>query len=112
MVGGKVIEVVSQDGRLWVNVRDINYPKATCAIYVERNETSERIKPGDSLWWQGGVAMWTPQEYASVGCQHREHIDCTGRAGVDYDIQIPRLSYSGVDRPEGHDIFDHTEVSM
>jgi hypothetical protein len=112
MVGGKVIETVLQAGRVWVNVCDRVHPKDTCAIYVERNANSEAIQMGDSLWWQGGVAYWTPQEYTAVGCQHREHTDCTGHVGTDYDIQIPRLSYSGVGRPEGHDVFDHDLIQV
>jgi len=110
MVGGIVIEVVPGEGRVWVNIRDGVHTKDVCAVYVTRNPTSERIKPGDALWWQGSLCFWTPQEYSAVGCQHREHVDCTGKVGVDYDIQIPRVSYSGVGRPEGHDILDHTEV--
>lgn len=105
MVGGLVIETVAAADRVWVNVRDTRHPKDTCAIYVERNADAERIAPGDSLWWQSGFAMWTPA--ANVTDDHGQL-----RAGVDYDIQIPRLSYSGVGRPEGHDVLDHEEVAV
>lgn len=84
MVGGKVIETIIVDDRVWVNVRDRTYPKETCAIYVERNPVSEAISEGDSLWWQGRLAFWTP-----VGANFS-------------DLEIPRRSYSGVARPEGH----------
>lgn len=111
MVGGTVIEVVPGDGRVWVNVRDDVCPKESCAVYVERNETAERVTPGDALWWQSDNAYWTPKVNRAGECQHREHITCERRAGVDYDIPIRRLSYSGVGRPEGHDVFDHEEIS-
>ena len=57
---------------------------------------SASLKIGDALWWQGGVAMWTPQENR-VGDDEatRRGLKC----GVDYDIQIPRRGYSGVSQP-------------
>jgi hypothetical protein len=96
MVGGKVIETIILNDEVWVNARD-NYPPRKpdeCAIYVERNSDSERIAVGDSIWWQGGWAMWTPasREFA--------------------DRKIPRASYSGVGRPEGHDVLDHEEIAV
>lgn len=89
-VGGKVVDVVRAEGRVWVNTRDQS--KTVCAIYIERNQTSERIQPGDSLWWQGPWAMWTPEDAlrSSDG----------GKSGKDFDIRIPRASYSGVSAPE------------
>lgn len=98
MVGGKVIEIADVPGRpeaIYVDVRDKN---DTCAILVERNENSERIQIGDSLWWQSGYAMWTPQENADKTCDHEHHYSCQ-RCGVDYDIRIPRIGYSGVVYP-------------
>lgn len=91
MVGGKVIEVCNVPGRngvLFVNCADRPYKKIeTCAILVEDNETSQKIQVGDSLWWQGWWAMWTPQ--ASVS---KDNAKC----GVDYDIRIPKVSGSGI----------------
>jgi len=91
MVGGRVIEVCAVKefpGRLFVDVCDRPYSRLeTCTIYVERNETSERIQVGDSIWWQGRNAMWTPQDSQRL------------RAGVDHDIVIPRIGYSGVRHP-------------
>lgn len=81
MVGGTVIEVIELPKKIWVNVKDTTY-KDTAAIYIERNKDSERIVVGDSIWWQGKFAMWTP-----------------GTREVA-DVKIPRLSYSGVGRPE------------
>lgn len=96
MVGGKVIEVAEVPGRpevLYVDCADMpsGWRKPdTCAIMVERNQASERIQIGDSLWWQGRSAMWTPQE----NCGKPD-----GRQGVDFDIIIPRVGYSGVKHP-------------
>lgn len=110
MIGGKIVEIIMEAERVFVNVADTTYPKDRAAIYVERNANSEAMSTGDSLWWQGRYAMWTPQSYQGRSCEHREHITCQGSAGVDYDIQIPRLSYSGIDHPEGKDVLDHTTL--
>jgi hypothetical protein len=98
MVGGDVKEVLWLTDRVWVNAKDRTYADE-CAIYVERNSTSERIKPGDAIWWQSRMAMWTPAESQAKECGHREHITCLARCGIDYDIQIPRIGYSGVAHP-------------
>lgn len=98
MVGGDVKEVLWLPDRIWVNAKDRTYPDE-CAIYVERNPTSERIKPGDAIWWQERMAMWTPAENRVQECGHREHVTCLARCGVDYDIRIPRIGYSGVFHP-------------
>lgn len=102
MVGGKVIEVASHPERLdvlFVNVADKPYSKVeTCGVFVERNETSERIRVGDSLWWQSEVCYWTPKErLPDYESRHGDMIDMFG--GVDYDIKIPKKSYSGVTNP-------------
>jgi len=92
MIGGIVIETVIQPKRIWVNtVESSERCNSKCAIYVERNDKSERIRPGDSLWWQGGSAMWTPYENKS-----KPNL----KGGVDYDIRIPRIGFSGASKPE------------
>jgi hypothetical protein len=91
MVGGVVIETLATAERVWVNVEDRTYGDR-CAIYVERTAAAERIRPGDSLWWQGRDALWTPQE-------NREMDPRYAAGGVDYDIRIPRIGYSGVRHP-------------
>jgi len=100
MVGGTVIEVCSHPTdpeRLYVNVGQVPYGKLeTCAIWVERTETSEQIQLGDSLWWQGGFAYWTPQANC-VPEQIPAAQDLQG--GIDYDIKIKRIGYSGVVYP-------------
>jgi hypothetical protein len=93
MIGGIVIEVAELADRVFVDVRD-RRRKDTCAIYVEKDENSKRVRIGDTIWWQGGYAMWTP---ASVRDGEK------GRS----DIKINRIGYSGValpNRPEGHSV--------
>lgn len=89
-VGGVVVEVVPDGNRYWVNTDDHG---DECAIFVEKNANSDKIKPGDSVWWQGRDAMWTTKAV-------RE-----GAEG-DSDIKIPRIGYSGVSRPGEKTAFD------
>lgn len=102
MVGGIVIEVSEVKGEpdiLYVDCADRTTRRGkpdTCAICVQKNATSERIQIGDSLWWQGGWAMWTPKENRLT----EERSTRAGhKCGVDYDIRIPRVGYSGVRHP-------------
>lgn len=83
MVGGKVIEIIKLEDRIWLNCQDDWPPKHPdqCAIYVKRNADSEAVAVGDGLWWQGGYAMWTPTDRRFV------------------DRKIPRIGFSGVNRP-------------
>lgn len=100
MVGGTVIEVSDVPGRpevLFIDCADMPGKWAkkpdTCAIMVERNAASEKIQVGDSIWWQGRVAMWTPRD--SRGKYKQDD----AKGGVHYDIQIPRVGYSGIQHP-------------
>jgi hypothetical protein len=84
MVGGYVITVidVAEKNRTYVNCKGEGCEKReTCAIYVEMNEDSKQIRPGDWLWWQAGYAYWTP---ADKRLKERK---------------IPRVGYSGVSSP-------------
>jgi len=81
-VGGKVIEIVPCKNKIWVNTYDGH---VECAIYVEPTNEARCIEQGDSFWWQGGNAYWTPQT----------HVKGPG----EYDIKIPRIGSSGVNRP-------------
>lgn len=103
MIGGKVIEVADVPDRPNVIFVDVRDKYDTCAILVERNKNSERIEIGDSLWWQGGWAMWTPQANTGSCCNspdnHPEVYSCKGGCGVRYDIKMPRVGYSGVLHP-------------
>lgn len=92
MVGGKVIETIVQGDLVWLKCRDLNHPRQTCAIYVERSEDAESVQVGDSLWWQGRYAYWTPA------------------SRVAEDHPLPRVGYSGNLRPGGHDVLDQDVV--
>lgn len=89
MVGGVVVKVVPLMDKVWVNCEETDSAQQ-CAIYVERNDSSLKIRPGDSLWWQGAYAMWTPFENRGKP---------NGKAGVDYDRRILRIGNSGVAYP-------------
>lgn len=93
MVGGTVIETIVLPEKVWVNCDEarsyeaeggwVTIPSRECAIYVERTPESRSISEGDSLWWQGGWAMWTPRNRAFE------------------DRKLKRIGYSGVSRPGG-----------
>lgn len=86
MVGGKVIETLEYERngerRVWINVRGIGSEKNnTSAISVEDSPAARCVEIGDSLWWQGQHAFWTPR----------------GRYFSDYKLR--RMGCSGQDRP-------------
>lgn len=99
MVGGWVAGVSDDGTRVHVNVEDCpHYPKHprqecprpdTCCVYTDgiaiKTGLKMPIKPGDSIWWQGGRCMWMPSENRG-----KEGLRC----GVDYDIQLTKLGYS------------------
>ncbi len=102
MVGGTVIEVVDLATKVYVNCADRPYNKTEeCAIYVARDDNSQKIEIGDGIWWQGNKAMWTP---AANRTNDRQAKKRKLKCGVDYDIVIPRIGYSGIElqnRPTG-----------
>lgn len=88
-VGGRVVETIDlpEQQRVWVNTEE-RASGERCAIYVERTDAARAVSPGDSLWWQGEHAYWTPVK--------------AGRPFSDY--QLTRIGGSGVARPEvAHD---------
>lgn len=78
-VGGKVIEVLTLDEKIWINTDD---GTCECAIYVERDANSEQVKSGDVVWWQGSRAFWTTKD-------RKTHIEKV----------LIRIGFSGVSRP-------------
>jgi len=77
-VGGRVIEVIVQNERVYIDTNDGSYD---CAIFVERDENSEQVKSGDTVWWQGREAYWTTADVKVV------------------ERVLKRRGYSGVKRP-------------
>jgi len=92
MIGGIVTKTKVLPDRIWVNCEEEN-STSKCGIYVERNENSERIKPGDTVWWQAGYARWTPYEIR--GKCFVEGL----KQGRDYEVKIRKIGYSGVSEP-------------
>lgn len=84
-VGGVVLETIVLADKVWVNTAEPQYPKSHCAIYLERTDEARTIAEGDSLWWQGQWAFWTPRSLS-------------GEPPFS-DRRIRRISGSGVNRP-------------
>lgn len=86
-VGGKVVEIIVLPNKVWVDTKERPEYSGTCAIYVERTAESLCIEVGDSLWWQGDSAFWTPRRR-----------DMKTDPPFN-DKPLRRLGFSGVARP-------------
>ena len=75
MTGGTVIVTNGDYNHIEIVVEDDG---EQLAIKVEVNEDSRAIETGDSMWWQGRKAYWTP----------------TSLDGYRDDIEIARIGYS------------------
>lgn len=96
MIGGTVIETVDAGDRIWINCRE---ETSECAIYVERDAKARTVAEGDTVWWQGKEAMWTPKDFHP-----------NGRSGIDFDIRLKRIGCSGAQRPANAEV-THSAVS-
>ena len=76
-----MIEVTPE--KVWVNTQDGKAYKDECAVYC--NPLGNKIKVGDSLWWQSGICYWTPYR--------------SGKAVLPSDRKLIKIGYSGVSRP-------------
>lgn len=81
MVGGKVVGIARRAGSTLVHVRETRGGgRSECSIRVEEKRRSNghpvSIGLGDTIWWQGRDAMWTPKN------------------GREEDVHIPRIGYS------------------
>ncbi len=83
MIGGTVIETVITPKKVWINCRE-KESTSECAIYVENNAKARTVAEGDSVWWQQDQAMWTPKGFRP-----------NGRSGIDFDIRLRKLGFSG-----------------
>jgi hypothetical protein len=98
MIGGIVTQTLRQpEGRVWVECEE-EQSSRKCAIYLERTVQAEMIMPGDSIWWQGGYAFWTPFNNRPGTTKTREQWNKL-RSGKDYDIRIKRIGFSGAAKP-------------
>ncbi len=80
-VGGIVVNVIDSEDKIWVNTREREYSgDEGTAIYIKKPDIENfKIRIGDSLWWQGGIAFWTVR-----GAQESK----------DIEIKLERLGYS------------------
>ena len=92
MIGGKIVEVIFQNERVFLNVQDETYQKDRCGIYVKSDESSLQIETVDKCWWQGDKVFWT-RPFTTI-----------------VDVPLERASYSGVDHPHGNDVLDHAFI--
>lgn len=97
MIGETVTETVADGDKLWIKVSDDKL-NDSCSTNVVNNGDAKKIKPGDCVWWQGKFVMWTPYENRGE-IRRLRGFKGPQKAGVDYDIQIPRVGFSGVARP-------------
>jgi hypothetical protein len=78
MLGGRVIGLARSRHSTLVHVEAPD--GATVTARVREPPCDDDIALGDTLWWEGSFAFWTPHSY-----------DAGGRPGIDYDVRIPRL---------------------
>lgn len=93
MVGGTVIGLARGPESTLVHVEERHYriPDRCSIRVVERrrdNGEAVEIGIGDSIWWQGRDAMWTPKAVRESG------IDTGVGCGRTWDIILPRVGYS------------------
>lgn len=97
MIGGIVVETVIVGDRVWINCEE-ERSSSQCAIYVKNTAKARCVSPGDTVWWQGVRALWTPHFNRGKTCDHTHHYSCK-RVGKDYDIELERIGFSGVPKP-------------
>jgi hypothetical protein len=76
MVGGRIVSIREEPDRLCLIVAKKTYSRHEF-MGVDCAKTGHPLRLGDSLWWQGGSCMWTPQDGS-----YRE------------DTVIPKIGYS------------------
>lgn len=77
MIGGNIEVVFMFDDRLSVLVRGTGCEgKDRLVIDLPLDAALKGVARGDSIWWQGNIALWTP------------------RTGTVQDVHIPRMGYS------------------
>lgn len=91
-VGGKVIESIVFDDVVYINTHD---GSCECAIYVERDQHSEKVTVDDIVWWQGGNAYWTTADRKTVV---EKVLKRRGYSGVPHPHDRPRVKVSESER--------------
>lgn len=86
MVGGTIIEIRTvSSAKVWLNVRENTDRRVKLELGIYVNPMGYRLRRGDSIWWQGGHAMWTPMPRTDK-----------------VDVKLPRYGTSGAPRPDPH----------
>ena len=88
MIGGTVVDMwrLEQDC-ISVVVKDTGL----LCVRLDKEDNSLAISRGDSLWWQGDVALWTPKDRSLVdvriarrGCSFEvDSVVCPERDAID-----------------------------
>jgi hypothetical protein len=89
MVGGKVVEIVGCEDKIWLDCVDVHDHGS---IYVEKDAKARAIIEGDTVWWQGNKAYWTPAVMEDSDKK---------RCGIDYDIPLVKIGFSSNVKLEG-----------
>lgn len=84
-VGGTVTETVVAGDKVWIDTREREQCLSTTAIYVENTPAARVVSEGDSVWWQGSYAFWTPKR--------------DGKRLGPIEVKLKRVGCSGVSKP-------------
>lgn len=92
--GGIVVEtIICPNGRVWINTKEKEYYRSECAIYVKDSPQARCVAVGDSVWWQGNQAFWTPKDKCGKPIERKD-----GKCNVA-NVVLERIGFSGVKRP-------------
>lgn len=75
MIGGTIQGVFRFDDRLSLAVRGTDIERNNW-VAIDLPLDAPPVRERDSIWWQGHIALWTPQD------------------GSAQDVHIPRIGYS------------------
>lgn len=97
MNGGKVIETIVLDNRVWINCQD-EHSEETCAIYVARTDMARCVSERDTVHWSGLYCYWTARERVGGRVIGKPDVPLKliGGAGAARPILKPRAVESGV----------------
>lgn len=93
-IGGTVTETIILPDKIWINTKEKEHYRSECAIYVEDSPAARCVSKGDTVWWQGNTAYWTPKNKNGQPIERKD-----GKCSVS-DIKLKRQGFSGVKRPE------------
>lgn len=97
MNGGKVIETIVLDNRVWLNCQE-EHSENTCAVYVALTASARCVSERDSIRWDQTHCYWTARE--RIGGRVIGKADfplrLIGGAGAARPILEPRAVESGV----------------